>query len=202
MDYTALLAQVADTLGSQVTTAQAAALLPFVEARFNRTINSPMREVTVYAVPTSDVSIPADCWQLRDVWLDGAPPITLQQMAPDEARRLYGLKTGDPVAYVMSGMTLDLFPTPGDTATGTVFLRYQQTIPALSDAQTTNWLLSAHPDIYYYALLLQCEAYIVNDERLGLWKSALDEALGELDKLNAKQRYGASPLYRKPYISA
>jgi hypothetical protein len=202
MDYNDLLAQVVDTLGSQVTTAQAAALLPFVEARFNRTINSPKREVTVYAVPTSDVSLPTDCWQLRDVWLDGSPPVTLEQMAPDEARRLYGLRSGNPVAYVMSGTTLDLFPTPAATATGTVFLRYQQTIPALGDAQASNWLLAAHPDIYYYGLLLQCEAYIVNDERLGLWKSALDEALGELDRLNAKQRYGASPLYRKPYVAA
>lgn len=202
MDYVGLLAQVVDTLGSQVTTAQAAALLPLVEARFNRTINSPEREASAYATPTDDVTIPADCWQLRDVWLEGSPPVTLEQMSPDEARHLYGMKTGAPVAYVASGRTLDFWPTPDATSTAVVRIRYQKTIPPLSATITTNWLLDKHPDIYYYGLLLQCEAYIVNDERLGIWKAALDEALRELDRLSDKQRYGASPLVRKPYSVA
>lgn len=202
MDYTGLIAQVVDTLGGQITTAQAAALLPFVEARFNRTINSPQREVTAYTVPTGDIQIPTDCWQLRDVWLDGSPPVTLEQTAPDEARRLYGNATGSPQAYVVSGSTIDLWPTPTSTSTDTVYIRYQQTIPALSATQTTNWLLASHPDIYYYSLLLQAEAYIVNDERLSVWKAALDEALAELAKLSGKQRYGASPLIRRAYTYA
>jgi hypothetical protein len=201
MDYTGLLAQVVDTLGGQITTTQAAALMPFVEARFNRTINSPQREVTAYAVPTSDITIPSDCWQIRDVWLDGTPPTTLEQMAPDEARRLYGQQTGSPVAYVITGTTIDLWPTPGASSTDEVYMRYQAAIPSLA-SNGTNWLILGHPDIYYYSLLLQAEAYIVNDERLGVWKSALDEALAELNKLSAKQRYGASPLVRKPYIYA
>jgi len=197
LTYTTLLAQVVDTLGSQVTTAQAAALLPMVEARFNRTINSPQREVTSSSTPTADITLPADCWQVRDVWLVGSPDVTLEQMSPDEARFHYGTATGSPVAYVISGTTLDLFPTPTAISTDVVKIRYQQTIPALSEATATNWLLTQHPDIYLYSLLLQAEAWIVNDERLGIWKTALDEALAELTNLSNRQRYGASPLVRK-----
>lgn len=196
MDYAALLAQVVSTLDGQVTTDQVAGLLSFVEARFNRTINAPEREKTAFQSVTNDVELPADFWQLRDVWLDGSPPVTLEQMSPDAARRLYGTAIGEPVAFVVSNNTLDMFPTPTADSTSVVYIHYQAQIPPLRDieGETTNWLLSAHPDIYYYSLLLQCEAFIANDERLGTWKSALDEALAELDARSRQRRYGASPL--------
>ena len=194
LTYTTLLAQVVDTLGQQVTTAQAAALLPMVEARFNRTIDSPQRELTASVTPTSSAVLPSDCWQVRDVWLVGDPDVTLPICAPDAARVLYGNETGSPQAYVISGTSIAFWPEPGASSDDVVKIRYQQTIPALSDSQATNWLLTAHPDIYYYSLLLQCEAYIVNDERLGIWKAALDESLAELRVLSSRQQYGAAPL--------
>lgn len=199
MDYNSLIAQVADTLNAQVTTAQVAAMLPFAEARFNRTINSPAREVQAYIIPTSDVTIPADCWQLRDVYLAGTPPVTLQQCAPDDARARFGDATGSVQAYVIRGNVIDLWPTPTAASTDQIYIAYQQTIPALSATNLSNWLIAAHPDIYYYALLLQCEAYIANDERLPVWKSALDEALAELERFSNRQRYGSSPLVMKAY---
>jgi hypothetical protein len=199
LTYTTLMAQVVDTLGSQVTTAQVDAMLPLVEARFNRIIESPQREIESYANPTSDVALPDDCWRLRDMWLVGSPDQTLVQLSPATARTLYGLETGSPQAYVITGTNIDFWPTPGDDSTDTIKIRYEQSIPALSATQTTNWLLTQHPDIYYYALLLQCEAFIVNDERLTLWKSALDEALAELRELSGRQRYGAAPLAPRPF---
>lgn len=203
MDYNSLLARVVDTLGSQITTAQAANLVELVEARFNRIIDHPMREATTtYTNPTGDIVLPTDCWRLRDMWLVGTPDTTLEQLSPDAARTLYGRAVGNPLCYAISGRNIDLFPTPTSTFVGTIKARYQQTIPALGPSNLTNWLIESHPDIYYYALLLQAEAYIVNDERLAIWKGALDEALGELEAVARRQRYGVSPLVRRPYHAA
>lgn len=199
MDFNGLLSLVVDTLGSQVTTTQATALLPMVEARLNRIIDHPSREVEVYTTPTADPSLPADLWRLRDVWVAGSPDKTLRQMSPDAARSLYGSDSGALRAYSVSGSTLDLWPNPSDTSTEVIHIRYQQTIPALTSTATTNWLLTANPDVYFYGLLLQCEAFIVNDERLPLWKQAFDEALAELAEDGRKRRYGAAPLVRFPY---
>lgn len=199
MDYNSLLSLVVDTLGAQVTTAQASALLPMVEARLNRVVDHPSREVEAYLTATSDPTLPADLWRLRDLWVAGSPDKTLRQMSPDSARTLYGSDTGELVAYSVSGSTLDLWPNPSATSTDVVHIRYQQTIPALSSSNPTNWLLTSNPDVYFYGLLLQCEAFIVNDERIGLWKAGLDEALAELAEDGRKRRYGASPLVRYPY---
>lgn len=201
MDFNGLIAQVVDTLGQQITTAQATALLPFVEARFNRTINSPKREIEYSFTPTTDPTpLPADLWQLRDVWRTASPNVTLEQKSPDAARFLNGNDTGSPLAYYLSGNNLHLIPAPTATSTDVINLRYQQTIPALSASNTTNWLISSHPDIYYYGLLLQSEVYIVNDERAPMWKAAFDEALQELRDLSRRQRYGAAPLVAKPFF--
>lgn len=202
MNYTSLLAQVVDTLGSQVTTAQVDAMLPFVESRFNRIIDSPERETEAYITPTADIQLPADCWKLRDIWVMGTASssvaTSLVQVSPEQARALYAYQSNGMEAFSLTGRTIDFWPDPGATNTTQVRIRYQKTIPALTSSNTTNWLLTYHPDIYYYALLLQCEAYIVNDQRLPIWKSALDEAIGELSALSAKQRYAQAPVAPRP----
>lgn len=202
MDYNGLLSLVVDTLGAQVTTAQADALLPMVEARLNRIIDHPDREVEAYMTPTADPTLPADLWRLRDLWVAGSPDRTLRQVSPDAGRSLYGTNKGELVAYSVSGTTLDLWPTPSADSQDVIHVRYQKAIPALSATTGTNWLLSSHPDVYYYGLLLQCEAFIVNDERIPLWKQAFDEAVAELSVDGRKRRYGASPLIRYPYSYA
>lgn len=202
MDYNGLLSLVVDTLGAQVTTAQADALLPMVEARLNRIIDHPSREVEAYMTPTGDPSLPSDLWRLRDVWVAGSPDKTLRQMSPDAARSLYGSAQGDLIAYSVSGSQLDLWPNPTADSTDVIHIRYQQSLPPLSSTISTNWLLEKNPDVYFYGLLLQCEAFIVNDERIPLWKQAFDEAVAELSEDGRKRRYGAAPLVRYPYSYA
>ena len=202
MDFNGLIAQVVDTLGSQVTTAQATALLPLVEARFNRIIDSPEREIEYSWTPDGTDALPSDCWRLRDMWLAGSPDSTLRAVSPDMGRTLYGTDTGNFVAYTVTGRTLYFWPAATSTNTAVVHIRYQQTIPALSATNVNNWLLTSYPDVYYYGLLVQCEAYIVNDERIPLWKSALEEAVGELIAETRRLRYGASPLVRRATVSA
>lgn len=197
MLYADLLTRVASTLGAQISVTQAGELVEVVEARFNRTINAPEREITATKTVATYSTLPTDCWQVRDVFLGGSTDVTLEQMSPDSARRIYGTRTGEPRAYAVSGTTLILFPQPAGDATFSINIRYQKTIPALSTGNPSNWLLAAHPDIYYYSLLLQSEAFIANDERLPVWKTALDEALAELDALSVRKRYGPSPLVRR-----
>lgn len=198
MLYADLLTAVVTTLGNQVTTDQVNSLLPFVEARFNRKLNAPERETTAYKSAVASSALPTDCWQVRDVCVTRSTgDISLEQSSLDSAREIYGTQNGTPAAYVVSGLTILLFPTPSGTVTDTIKIRYQKTIPALGTGNTSNWLLAGHPDIYYYSLLLQCEAFIANDDRVGMWKAALDEALAELNELLTSKRYGPSPLVRR-----
>ena len=54
-------------------------------------------------------------------------------------------------------------------------MTYYAKIPALSGSNASNWLLARSPDVYLYGSLVAAEAFLMNDERLGVWKGATDE---------------------------
>ena len=53
-------------------------------------------------------------------------------------------------------------------------------IVVLSDSNTSNWLLTSYPDVYFFATLCEIEPYIVEDERIPMWQAKLEQALSEL----------------------
>lgn len=63
---------------------------------------------------------------------------------------------------------------------------------ALSDANTANWLLTAYPDVYFFATLCEIEPHIIEDERIPMWEAKLERALIELGtaRLNPARSLG------------
>jgi len=172
-------------------------LIALAERRFNRILNTPEMEATATLVASASVTLPADLWETRAAWIDTDPRRGLEEVTQSVLRSRYAARaTGMPEVFAVSGGSLLLGPAP-DSAYSLV-LTYKQTIPALSDAMPTNWLLTKHPDIYLWATLLAAEAYLVNDERLGVWKAALDEAIGELIQAGNRKRFTGPMRLRAP----
>ncbi|KQX18142.1 MULTISPECIES: phage adaptor protein [unclassified Sphingomonas] len=73
---------------------------------------------------------------------------------------------GDPPRYytIVQGQ-LRFYPAPLDTSFTAEFTRYE-TLPALGEATSTNWLLSQHPNVYLYGALAQAELLGWNDSRM------------------------------------
>ncbi len=65
---------------------------------------------------------------------------------------------------------------------------FYQKIPALSDSNTTNWLLTEHPDLYLFGALCEAELFGVNDTRAALWKTRRDEIMEEIMLLSNRSR--------------
>jgi hypothetical protein len=66
---------------------------------------------------------------------------------------------------------------------------YFKTIPSLSDAVPSNWLLEDHPDVYLYGTLVEASLYLMDDERLPGWSQALEEAVQEIKEADKVARY-------------
>lgn len=58
-------------------------------------------------------------------------------------------------------------------------MRYRRAF-SLSETDTTNWLLTNHPDIYLYGTLLESAPYIRDDARLSLWQDRFNAAMQEI----------------------
>lgn len=192
--FAELKTSVAAWLNRSDLTSQIPEFIAFAERRFNRILIVPERETVATATMSGErLALPTDFWQLRSIFMDTDPRQALEQVSPSTLRTQYAWQTtGRPQAFAIMDEQFYFGPSPDDTYG--VEIDYYATIPALSDSQTTNWLLTKHPDIYLYGTLLQAEAYLWNDDRLGVWKAALDEAIGELIESGRRKHTSAQPV--------
>lgn len=58
-------------------------------------------------------------------------------------------------------------------------------ITALSDGNTTNWVLTNHPDVYLFGALAEASPYLGNDERSVLWQTKYEAAFAEVRRPDA-----------------
>ncbi|MBS1169517.1 MAG: uncharacterized protein H6R01_435 [Burkholderiaceae bacterium] len=93
--------------------------------------------------------------------------------------------------YTIKGDRLILSATPTDAA---LKFDYYSRIPALSDANATNWLLAASPDVYLYATLIEAEPYMKNDARAATWKTFLEIGIAAIKAESDGSKYPSGAL--------
>lgn len=187
-NYTQLVTDLAAWLNRADLTAQIPRFIRFAEAEFNRVIRVPDMEATANVTVTSGSgSLPADCLSVKTARIAGVSK--LDYISTDEFDELsssVNQPTGNPDSYSEWGSSLHILPS-GDA---TVAIRYFQTIPALTASNTTNWLMTRHPDLYLYAALVQAEAFGWNDERIELWRSAVEQTIAQINADGQRNKYG------------
>lgn len=195
-NYTELKASVADWLNRADLTAQIPDFIALAEARFNRDLrlNAMLKRETTTAT--------SDYVRLPDDWLEGvsivvtgdntvSKPLTYVTNEEFNRLRLQRL-TGTFRYYTIQDNNLIFLPATDSTLTA-LELFYYAKIPALSDANPSNWLLARAPDLYLYGSLAGAEMYLQNDERLPLWASAMQTLTDSLtaESERAKRPQGA-----------
>lgn len=114
----------------------------------------------------------------------------LSQGEMQQRRTAYDDTTGKPQYYAISDGQLELYPTPDGTYA--VEMLYYGQITPLSDSNTTNWLLTHHPDAYLYGSLLHAAPYLGEDQRAGTWGSLYQSALDAINKESSDAKFGGS----------
>lgn len=117
------------------------------------------------------ISRPSDWLETIRIHLTNSGTTKLQLLSRDAmADKRMGAEnaTGKPIYYCHSESQFELYPSP-DSQDYVMELLYYQKIPALSETNTTNWLLSEAPDVYLYGALNHSAPYLQEDERLAVW---------------------------------
>jgi hypothetical protein len=132
-------------------------------------------------IATALLSVPADFMGARSLELGSSPPIALEYAEPDRLTQLVGLHTtaGAPVYYSVLGDVFRFCPAPA-AAYGASALTYWKALSALSDGNTSNWLLDAWPDAYLYGALKHLGRLLV-DPRAQTWSAAFDTIVAEMN---------------------
>lgn len=171
------------------------------ERRLTRLLNVPEMEATTTldaSVPSID--LPPDFREARECTLDISPRALLEATAPATLRLLFpSSRAGQPQVYAISGSSLLIAPSPD--AAYTIRLVYKQALPALSDANPTNWLLEKHPDLYVAASLAMAEFRGWNDARLPLLKGWYDELIAEVNEAGQRARHASGPIRMRATVT-
>ena len=200
--YSELLTELDAWLNRSDLTDRIPTFIRLFESRANRLLRCPeMHAQASYATAsgTPQLALPSDFLSARDLYLDSDPDVVLHAMTPSVLRNTYPLSTGgSPAAYSIVGSNMLLAPVPDDEYT--LILDYFQRIPALTEDNTTNWLLTAYPDAYLWGAICMAEAFLRDDNMIAKAKSAWDEAMFEINLQGNRQRLPASPLVMQPTV--
>lgn len=169
-------------------------IILMAESEFNRRLRVPEMEVRSQATVSGQyLALPDDFLQLRAIYLLNDAYIRLDQLPLTQLRVDYAAYvTGQPRAYAINDGQFVFGPQPDTTYTAEIV--YYAKIPALSVSNTTNWLLTAHPDLYLAQCMGLGELFGFNDPRAQLMKARADEIIDQLDMAARKHNMGSAPI--------
>lgn len=199
-NYTDLQASVKKWLMDR---ADIVALVPDFIALCEADLNERVRHRSM--VKRSTATVTSSRWSLPSDWLEAvniqvtannskwsrlryASPENIDAVRDEDSTSLI------PQYYSIVGSELEFIPAPTSAA---VEMIYYAKIPALSDLNTTNWLLTARPDAYLYGSLTHAAPYLEEDERVALWVGARDAAITNLNTADKVARTSGGPLVRR-----
>jgi len=185
--YAELQTAIADFLNRDDLTSILPTFISMAEAQLNRDVRHwKMEQRSTAELDDQYLTLPTDWIETVRVTVNDTVPYALNLMSRDELQdsRFKGDNVaGKPLYYAHIAGEVEVYPSPD--ATYDIELLYLQQIEALSDSNTTNWLLTEAPDLYLYACLVETTTYLRDDERLASF-GALYQS--RLDKLNASAR--------------
>ena len=178
--YTDLIADIANWTGRSDINADVVTLF---EGWANRKMRVRSMEAVTTLTPSSGtVALPSDFLAIKMVrWpgnsTTGTDLRVLEYVHPAWFNAAYPTSPQDvPRVFTIEGS--NLLVNPVDDSTLTVI--YYQRIPALA-TNSTNWLMTAHPDLYLMGCLHEAYTFMLDAEKAVLFKAKRDEMAEELE---------------------
>lgn len=166
--------------------------IALAEAQMNRDlrIRDMQKRVTTSMVSgTEYYDTPDDLLEIRNIQINTDPVRKLRFVTPDQQMEEYPHNAiGTPKTVAIIGDELRLRPIPDST--NTLEIQYYGRLSALSDANTTNWLLTYAPDIYLFASLVQASAFVdVPEDQLTKWVAGYESAANGVNRTSRSGNY-------------
>ena len=164
------------------------------EVRMRRDLRlRQMLTSTDLTVSTTDVAIPSDFLELRELHIDSNPITQLDYLPPTTFfRTARTTENGKPVFYTMDGTNFKFGPQPDTTYTGK--LLYYAAPDFLSDSNNSNTFLTVAPDCLLYAALGESEPFLMNDQRLAVWANLYQRAITQLTSADDRGEFSGNPM--------
>ena len=194
--YTELKTAVANFLARTDLTDQIPNFIQLAEARLSRELETRDQEKRATATLTSGdefIALPTDMREVREIKLNTNPNVVLEYKSPTALDTTYTGSTGRPSAYSIVGGELKVRPIPDDSYTAEII--YIGSLSALSDTNTTNVMLTRHPDAYLSGSLVEAYTYLMDEQRASTYDAKFSRSIEEIRKDEQRSHYGTGSLH-------
>lgn len=202
--YSELKTSIANYLNRSDLTSVIPDFITLTEAKLNRVLRLRVMQKRVSTTTTASdafVDLPSDFLEMVQFFVDSNPNSVLDYVSPTDIEiNNVNETSGKPASYTIMGSEIKLNPIPDSTYT--LKLTYFSKIPALSDSNTTNYILSNYPQVYLYGALVEAQPYIINDERLPTWLTLYNEAVQLINRDDEQGRYSGRTAFAMKTDSA
>ena len=193
--YDNLKTNIADYLARTDLTDKIPMFISLAEKRLNRDLRlrQTLQQSTFTMSSGYEVPTPADFLELKDIHLQGNPPITLTFQTVSQFYRDAAVNTqGQPIKYTLIADNFVLAPQP--TGSSVVNMTYYKIPQVLSDTNPSNEYLDVCPDLILYASLAESAPFLMDDPRLATWQALYAEGLASITKSDEQSEFPAQPL--------
>lgn len=195
--YSALKTSVANWLNRTDLTDEIVDFISLTEADFNSKLRiRKMISETTITIDAETEDLPSGFLQIRDFFIvSGSTKLPLRYMTPSQMDSIKGTSTtGTPEVYTILGDKLRFAPKPDSTFTAT--LNFYKKFDALSDSNTSNFILSDHPAIYLYGALYHATNFLGGIDKMLVqkWQQMYGTAMERLERNDREDQFSGSPL--------
>ena len=191
--YAELQTSIAEFLNRDDLTAKIPDFIVLAEAQMNAELRHWRMEKRATAeMDTQYTALPQDFIQPVRFIITGSQVSSLSQTDSKtiaDLRAANNNTTGRPTEYSIMDGALEGFPTPDTTYT--LELLYFRTLNALSNGNTSNWVLEYYPNAYLYGALLHSAPYLMDDQRINTWGSFYRKAIDDINSDGVKSKTAA-----------
>ena len=196
-NFTELKASIANWLNRSDLTSEIPDFIQLAEADLNSKLRiRKMISQTNITIDSETESLPSGFLQIRDFYiLSGSTKFPLRYMTPSHMDSVQGPSiTGTPSSYTILGDTIRFMTKPDSSYTGV--LNFYKRFDALSDTNTSNFILTNHPAIYLYGSLFHAANFLggYNPQQVQTWQSMFATALERLEQNDREDQFSGSPL--------
>lgn len=165
------------------------------EAKFNRNLRTRDMEAAATITPSGgNAALPNDYLELRRLYLDTDANIELEYLTPEAFYVRYPvnpLNDADSRFFTIESGNIVL---SAQSAASDLKVLYYQKIPALTVSNTTNWLLTSHPDLYLYASMAELADYTKKPDEVQKWNAKAQAVVDSLIKSDLSGKYSGSAM--------
>lgn len=141
-----------------------------------------MESRATYTPSSRFLSTPTRMTTIRRITAQTNPPVQLLSVSPDGLMEKYDDSSGTPKFYTILGSEIQFNRTP----TCDVEIQYYAEPEALSDSNTTNAILTAYPQVYLAASMIEAMLYTVNDAGVQKWTQVYQDHLMRANKASSR----------------